>query len=87
MRRKKVTGVFKEAYERVNKLKGEEKEKAYSELLERIEMYNVAQDFSRYYPKLYTEDIFDAIVKAKNNVEAANILASLRRRQGDCGIW
>ena len=87
MRRKKVTGVFSEAYKKVNKLKGEEKEKAYTELYDRIEMYNVARDFSRYYPKLYTDEVFDAIVKAKNNVEAANILASLRKRQGDCGIW
>jgi len=87
MRRKKITGVFSEAYKEVNKLKGEEKDKAYAELLERIEMYNVARDFSRYYPKLYTLEVFDAIVKAKNNVEAANILTSLRKRQGDCGIW
>ena len=83
MRWKKNTGVFKEAYAKVNKLKGEEKEKAITELLERIEMYTVAQDFARYYPKLYTPEVLDAIVKAKNNVEAANILASLRRRQGD----
>ena len=86
MRRKKVTGVFSEAYKKVNKLKGEEKEKAYTELYDRIEMYNIAQDFSRYYPKLYTEEVLDAIVKAKNNIEASNILASLRKKQGECTL-
>ena len=86
MRWKKNKKVFKSAYEKVDKLKGEEKEKAITELLERIEMYDVAQDFARYYPKLYTPEVLDAIVKAKNNTEALNILASLRKKQGECTL-
>lgn len=79
-----VNGPFKSAYKNVGKLKGKEKEKAIIELNERMDMYEIAQDFSFYYPKLYTKEMLQAIVNAKTNIEAANIMTTLRNRQGEC---
>lgn len=78
------TGPFKKGFDKVKKLRGIEKENAVTELFERINMYMIAEDFSEYYPKLYTKDVLKRIAGAKNNVEAENILISLRKRQGEC---
>lgn len=76
--------VFKEDLKRIKKMKGEKKEDAMMKLMERIEMYDVARDFAAFYPKIYTKDVLQRIVDAKNNIEAENILISLRKRQGEC---
>lgn len=83
MQKEFIDGPFKKAYKNISKLKGAEKERAYADLEERIEIYSVAKDFADYYPKIYTEDVLDEIVNAKNNIEASNILTMLRRKQGD----
>lgn len=83
MRKDLRTGAFKETYNKICKLKGEEKIKALEELNERADIYDAAKDFIDFYPKLYTNETLDAIVKAKNNIEASNIMTSLRRKQGE----
>lgn len=77
------TGPFKKGFEKIKKLKGIEKENAIAELFERINMYMVAEDFQEFYPTLYTKEVLKKIAKAKSNIEAENILVSLRKRQGD----
>jgi len=79
MQKELINGPFKSAYAKIKKLKGTEKEKAYIALNERMDMYSVAKDFSLFYPKIYTKDALNAIVNAKNNIEAENILVRLRR--------
>ena len=75
--------VFKTEYKKISKLKGEKKEEEYLKLIERMEMYSVAKDFSEFYPTIYTHDVLNRIANAKNNIEAENILVSLRKRQGE----
>ena len=83
MQKTLINGAFKQAYKKVNKLKGRERDIAYAKLNERMEMYSIAKDFADYYPKIYTPEVLQQIVDAKNNVEAENIMTSLRRRQGE----
>ena len=82
-RKRLIETAFKESYKKVNKLKGKEKEIEYAKLNERIEIYSIAKDFAEYYPKIYTNEELKKIVDAKNNIEATNILTTLRRKQGD----
>ena len=77
------TGPFKKGFDEIKRLRGVEKENAITELFERINMYMIAEDFSEYYPWLYTKEILNKIVKAKSNIEAENILTSLRKKQGE----
>lgn len=78
------TGPFKKGFDEIKRLRGVEKENAITELFERINMYMIAEDFSEYYPWLYTKDVLKRIASASTNVEAENILISLRKRQGEC---
>lgn len=78
-----INGPFKSAHQKIGKLKGKDKEKAITELNERMEMYEVAKDFADFYPKIYTSDVLLAIVNAKTNVEASNLLTTLRKKQGE----
>ena len=80
MQKRLINGVFKAAYKTCQKLKGEEREKAITELSERMNIYEIAEDFAEYYPKIYTKDVLERIVNASNNIEAANIMTTLRRK-------
>lgn len=66
--RKDLRLAFASEIKKVNKLKGEAKKLAYEELLERINMYDVANDFG------YGTDILEKIKNAKNNIAAENVL-------------
>lgn len=71
--RKDLKRIFAKELKAVNKLKGISKQNAYEELLERINMYDVAIDFN------YGSDILAKIKNARNNIAAENILISARR--------
>ena len=71
--------VFKDDIKVIKKLKGGAKLEALKKLNEKIDAYMVAEDFSFYYPQLYTENVLNKIATAKNSIEAENILTTLRR--------
>ena len=71
--------IFKDDIKAIKKLKGGAKLKALKKLNEKIDAYMVAEDFSFYYPQLYTANVLDKIANAKNSIEAENILTTLRR--------
>ena len=75
--------VFKSQWKKITKLKGEKKDHELKEIVERMEMYDIARDFSEFYPHIYTKETLQKIVDAKNNIEAENILISLRKKQGE----
>ena len=79
MQKRLINGPFKLAYSKVKKLRGNEKEQEYSALIERMNMYSIAEEFSLFYPKIYTKDALQAIADARNNIEAENILVGLRK--------
>ena len=87
MQKTLANGPFKSAYKQAVKLKGRKREEAFTELNERMDMYSVAEDFAAYYPKIYTKDMLKAIVNARNNIEAENILVALRKKQGEAMAW
>lgn len=77
--RKDLKVVFKDDLKVIRKLKGKEKERAAKELNEKVDAYMVAEDFAEYYPQVYTPNILSKIAKARNGIEAENILTGLRR--------
>lgn len=71
--------IFKDDIKRIKQLKGSSKINAAKEFNEKLDTYMVAEDFSFYYPQIYTPEILKRIAKAKSSIEACNILTSLRR--------
>jgi len=77
--RKDLKIIFSDDIKRIKKLKGSAKIIALKELNEKIDTYMIAEDFAVYYPQLYTPDTLNKIAKAKNSIEADNIMTTLRR--------
>lgn len=77
--RKDLKVVFKEDLKRIKGMKGSEKNAAIKELNEKLDVYMTAKDFSFYYPQIYTPSVLSRIANARNNIEACNIMTSLRR--------
>ena len=77
--RKDLKVIFSEDIKRIKKLRGQKKRDAEKNLNEKIDIYMVAEDFSVYYPQIYTMDALKRIAESRNSIEAANIITTLRR--------
>lgn len=77
--RKDLKVVFINDINRIKKLKGTDKRDALKDFNEKLDVYMTAEDFSTYYPQIYTQDALRRIADARNGIEASNIMTTLRR--------